>query len=152
MWSGFLFFFFENWIELNPPPTRSWLNHGGNPGGIRKTQNSYKSSIYIYIYRPSIDYEFIYFALKFIWYQETQNSFSSSTLVVFFVLVCVYDLLLPLRIYIARFKAPIMAITKEELEFLETRKLLKEQIRKRNCSHHLSELSNSDHHKTKTYG
>ncbi|KAJ7012852.1 hypothetical protein D5086_002329 [Populus alba] len=45
-----------------------------------------------------------------------------------------------------------MAVTKEELEFLETRKLLKEQIRKRNCSHHLSELSNSDHHKTKTYG
>uniref|UniRef100_A0A6N2MLR8 Uncharacterized protein n=1 Tax=Salix viminalis TaxID=40686 RepID=A0A6N2MLR8_SALVM len=46
-----------------------------------------------------------------------------------------------------------MAITKEELEFLETRKLLKEQIRKRNCSHHLSELSNSHHHhKTKTHG
>ncbi|XP_011045449.1 PREDICTED: uncharacterized protein LOC105140350 [Populus euphratica] len=45
-----------------------------------------------------------------------------------------------------------MAVTKEELEFLETRKPLKEQIRKRNCSHHLSELSNSDHHKTKTYG
>ncbi|KAG6789450.1 hypothetical protein POTOM_005548 [Populus tomentosa] len=45
-----------------------------------------------------------------------------------------------------------MAVTKEELEFLETRKLLKEQIRKRNCSHHLSELSNSDHHKTKTFG
>ncbi|KAJ6299466.1 hypothetical protein OIU76_020436 [Salix suchowensis] len=46
-----------------------------------------------------------------------------------------------------------MAITEEEVEFLETRKLLKEQIRKRNCSHHLSELSNSHHHhKTKTYG
>uniref|UniRef100_A0A6N2MLU0 Uncharacterized protein n=1 Tax=Salix viminalis TaxID=40686 RepID=A0A6N2MLU0_SALVM len=46
-----------------------------------------------------------------------------------------------------------MAITEEELEFLETRKLLKEQIRKRNCSHHLSQLSNSHyHHKTKTYG
>jgi protein SPT2 len=45
-----------------------------------------------------------------------------------------------------------MAVTKEELEFLETRKLLKEQIRKRNCPHHLSKLSNSDHHKTKTYG
>ncbi|KAJ6777634.1 hypothetical protein OIU74_001592 [Salix koriyanagi] len=46
-----------------------------------------------------------------------------------------------------------MAITKEEVEFLETRKLLKEQIRKRNCSHHLSELSHSHHHhKTKTYG
>ena len=126
------------------------MNHGGNPNGIRKTQNSYKSSIYIYT--PSINYEFIYFALKFIWYQETQNSFPSSTLVVFFYLVYVYDLLLPLRIYIARFKAPIMAVTKEELEFLETRKLLKEQIRKRNCPHHLSKLSNSDHHKTKTYG
>jgi protein SPT2 len=119
------------------------LNHGDNPDGIRKTQNSYKSSIYIYT--PSINYEFI-------WYQETQNSFPSSTLVVFFYLVYVYDLLLPLRIYIARFKAPIMAVTKEELEFLETRKLLKEQIRKRNCPHHLSKLSNSDHHKTKTYG
>ncbi|XP_061956004.1 uncharacterized protein LOC133677851 [Populus nigra] len=44
-----------------------------------------------------------------------------------------------------------MAVTKEELEFLETRKLLKEQIRKQNCSHHLSELSNSDHNTTKTY-
>ncbi|KAF9665631.1 hypothetical protein SADUNF_Sadunf16G0143100 [Salix dunnii] len=45
-----------------------------------------------------------------------------------------------------------MSITEEELEFLETRKLLKEQIRKRNCSHHLSEISNSRHHKTKTCG
>ena len=45
-----------------------------------------------------------------------------------------------------------MAVTNEELEFLETRKLLKEQIRKQNCSHHLWELSNSDHHKTKTFG
>ena len=102
--------------------------HGGNPDGIRKTQNSYKSFIYIHTYTPSIN-EFIYFALNSYGIRKHKTpSPASSTLLIFFVLVYVYDLLLPLRIYIARFKAPIMAVTKEELEFLETRKLLKEQI------------------------